>query len=74
MATTKKNFEDKFNELEIIVKNLESGEISLDDSIKKYTEAMTLAKECSDELNKASEKVNKILTESGNLEDFNIED
>lgn len=74
MATSKKNFEDKFNELEIIVKNLESGEVSLDDSIKKYTEAMDLAKECSDELNKASEKVNKILTESGNLEDFNIED
>ncbi len=74
MATSKKNFEDKFNELEIIVKNLESGEVSLDDSIKKYTEAMALAKECSDELNKASEKVNKILTESGNLEDFNIED
>ena len=55
-----------------IVKELESGEVPLDDAINKYTEAMKLAKECSDKLNKVSEKVNKIMTENGKLEDFTV--
>ena len=58
--------------LEEIVKELESGEVPLDDAINKYTEAMKLAKECSDKLNKVSEKVNKIMTENGKLEDFTV--
>ena len=55
------NFESKIRELEVIVKELEIGEVNLDDAIDKYTKAMKLAKECSDKLNKATEKVNKIL-------------
>ena len=66
------NFEDKIRELEEIVKELESGEVSLDNAIEKYTKAMKLAKECSDRLNAATEKVNKILKENGELVDFNI--
>ena len=42
------SFEDKIRELEEIVKELESGEVNLDDAIEKYTKAMKLAKECSD--------------------------
>ena len=61
-------------ELEVIVKELESGEVNLDDAIEKYTKAMKLAKECSDKLNKATEKVNKILKENGGLEEFNVEE
>ena len=50
------SFEDKIKELEAIVKELESGEVNLDDAIEKYTKAMNLAKECSDKLNTAVEK------------------
>ena len=60
-----KTFEDKIRELEAIIKELEEGEVNLDDAIEKYTKAMKLAKECSDKLNKATEKVNKILLENG---------
>ena len=70
----KKKFEELMKELETIVKELENGEISLEDSITKYTEAMKLVKACGDKLNKASESVNKILTENGTLEDFKIDD
>ena len=63
-------FEEKVMKLEKIVKDLEEGNVNLDDAIKKYTEAMVLAKECHDELQKAEEKVNKIMTENGSLEDF----
>lgn len=65
-------FEDKIKLLEEIVKELESGEVPLDDAINKYTEAMKLAKDCSDKLTKVSEKVNKIMLDNGQLEDFEI--
>jgi exodeoxyribonuclease VII small subunit len=70
----KKKFEDLMKELETIVKELENGDIDLETSIEKYTEAMKLVKICGDKLNKASASVNKILTENGSLEDFKIED
>lgn len=69
-----KTFEQKIEELENIVKELETGEVSLDDAITKYTEAMKLAKECNDKLNNVTEQVNKILKENGSLEDFKIEE
>ena len=53
---------------------LEEGEVNLDDAIEKYTKAMKLAKECSDKLNKATEKVNKILLDNGTLQDFNVQE
>lgn len=68
-----KKLEDELKELESIIKELESGEINLDDAINKYATAMKIAKSCSDKLAKAEEQVNKILTENGKLEDFNIE-
>ena len=36
------SFEDKIKELESIVKELESGEVNLDDAINKHTKAMAL--------------------------------
>ena len=65
-------FEEAIAKLEAIVKELESGNCSLDDAINKYTEGMNLAKTCGDKLNDATEKVNKILAENGQLEDFTI--
>lgn len=67
-------FEEKIKKLESIVTELENGDIEIEESLEKYTEAMKLAKECSDSLTKVSEKVNKILLENGQLEDFNIEE
>lgn len=74
MANKEKNFEESLIELENIVKELEAGNIDLDKAIDKYSEAMKLAKVCSDKLNNATEKVNKILKENGVLEDFTIEE
>ncbi len=70
----KKKFEDKVKELEEIVATLENGDVSLDDSINKYTEAMKLVKECDDELKNIEEKVNKIVNENGELEDFEVKE
>lgn len=69
----KKTFEDALNELETIVKELESGNVNLDDAINKYTEAMKLAKECSDKIKNAEDIVSKIVKENGELEDFEVD-
>lgn len=65
-------FEEKLENLEKMVVELESGNVSLDDAIDKYTNAMKLAKECSLKLKNAEENVNKILNDN-NEEDFNVE-
>lgn len=67
-------FEDNLKELETIINELENGEIDLDASIEKYTKAMKLVSTCEKKLNEVEEKVNKILNENGELEDFNIEE
>lgn len=69
-----KTFEESLVELEGIVKELEAGNVDLDKAIEKYSDAMKLAKLCSDKLNNATEKVNQILKENGTLEDFEIEE
>ena len=69
-----KTFEESLAELENIVKELESGNVDLDKAISKYSEAMKLAKLCSDKLNNATEKVNQILKENGALEEFHVEE
>ena len=74
MASKEKTFEESLVELENIVKELESGNVDLDKAIEKYSEAMKLAKTASDKLNNATEKVNKILKDNGELEDFEIEE
>lgn len=76
MANEKKelSFEEKIKLLEEIVKELESGEVPLEEAIDKYTTAMKLAKECSDKLTSVSEKVNKIMLENGKLDDFTVEE
>lgn len=69
----KKTFEEALVELEAIVKELENGDVELDKAIEKYTEAMKLVKFCNDKIVKATDKVNKILTEDNKLEDFKVE-
>ena len=67
------NFEESIKNLELIVKDLENGNVPLDDAINKFNEAMNLVKICDEKLKNAEENVNKILSENRKLEDFSIE-
>lgn len=69
-----KTFEENLENLEKIVKDLESGNIPLDDAIEKFTEAMKLAKLCDNKLKNAEEKLNSILNKDGKLEELSIEE
>lgn len=69
-----KKFEELMTDLEEIVKDLENGTTDLEKTIEKYTKAMKIVKVCNDKLASATEAVNKILNENGELEDFAIEE
>lgn len=68
------NFEENIKKIEAIVKELESGDVALDDALNKFNEAFKLSKECDDKLNEVNESLNKILNKDGNLEDFKIDE
>jgi len=68
------SFEEDLAKLETIVKELESGEVPLDDAINKFSEATKLAKKCDEKLKNAEESIHKILNEDGTITDFNVEE
>ncbi len=61
----KVSFEEKLSNLEKIVKDLESGEVPLDDAINKFNEAMSLAGDLNKTLENASQTINKVLNKDG---------
>ena len=67
MATKTKTFEEAIVRLEEIVKLLESGEASLDESIKLYSEGVELVGECNKKLDETERKI-KLLSADGGKE------
>ena len=57
-------FEEAFQKLESIVKRLEDGNLSLDDSLKAFEEGVRLSRFCSKKLDEAEKKVEILLKES----------
>ena len=70
----KVKFEEKMQNLETIINDLENGDIDLDESIEKYTKAMQLVKECDTELKSVEEQVSKLVSENNEIKDFDIEE
>ncbi len=66
----KSNFEEAIRELEKIVDDLESGELSLEDSIKAFEKGIELSRLCRKKLEKAEGRVKKLLEKSGG--DFDL--
>lgn len=57
---SKLSFEEALTQLENIVRELESGQIKLDDAVQAYERAVALKKLCQDKLNAAALKIEKI--------------
>lgn len=68
------NFEENIKKLETIVRELESGNVALDDAMDKFNEAFKISKECDKRLKEVSESLNKVLNKDGELEEFKIEE
>ena len=59
-----KKFDEMMQRLEDIVRNLEAGELSLEDSLKIFEEGMKLVHSCSKKLEEAEQKVALLVKES----------
>ncbi|MFC1475279.1 exodeoxyribonuclease VII small subunit [Candidatus Zixiibacteriota bacterium] len=75
MAASKKykNYETALERLEEITELLESGEMSLEESIKLYTEGMEITKICDGQLKEAEKKIKIILEKNGELTEADFE-
>lgn len=62
------SFEENLIEIDGIIEKLESGELTLDESIKEYETAMKLLKKSSDLLNRAEGKVLKVVEKADGIE------
>ncbi len=59
------------NQLEKIVSELESGDLSLEESIKKFEEGIKISKVCSKILDETEMKINMLVQDAeGNVSEF----
>ena len=63
MATAK-TFEKAMEQLEKIVKELESGELTLEASIKKFEDGIKLSRLCSRKLEETENRINALRNDS----------
>lgn len=68
------SFEEALQELERLVSSMEEGELSLEDSMKAFEKGIKLTRECQTALQKAEQKVQILLNESGETQAFDVED
>lgn len=65
MARTRTNdFEKSFQQLESIVKRLESEELPLDDSLQLFEEGIRLSRFCNQKLEEVEKKIELILADA----------
>ena len=55
------SFEQAYRRLEIILEKMNSGKLSLDESLKLYEEADALITACSTRLSQAEQKIEKLI-------------
>ena len=57
----KQTFENAMKRLEAIVEELESGDLALDEALKKFQEGVKLSKLCANKLDETEKKVSILL-------------
>ena len=69
VATDKKavDFEKQLSNLEALVESLESGDLSLEDSLKSFEQGIKVARECQTALKQAEQKVELLMREGDEL-------
>ena len=68
------NFEKALEELESIVEDLESGDLSLENSLKSFEKGIKLARQCLEKLSQAELQVQKLIEEDGELKTTPLKD
>lgn len=61
------NFEKALNELESVIEKMESGQLSLEDSLQGFEDGLKLARRCQTSLKDAEQKVQVLIEQNGEL-------
>ncbi|OQX12948.1 MAG: exodeoxyribonuclease VII small subunit [Thiothrix lacustris] len=69
VSSTPANFESAMLALETLVQRMESGELSLEDSLKEFERGVLLTRQCQEALKAAEQRV-KLLSADGQESDF----
>ncbi|MCR6096664.1 exodeoxyribonuclease VII small subunit [Salipaludibacillus agaradhaerens] len=67
-------FEESMEALENLVEKLEKGDVPLEEAITMFQEGMTLSKECHDRLQKVEKQMAEVLSEDGEISNFQVEE
>ncbi len=69
MARQKKppSFEQSLNDLQTLVERLESGDLSLEESLATFEQGIGLTRECQSALQDAEQRVQTLLEQNGTL-------
>ncbi|ABQ55729.1 TPA: exodeoxyribonuclease VII small subunit [Legionella pneumophila] len=62
------HFEQSITELEEIVRQLEKGELTLEESLKQFEKGISLARRCQNALNQAEQKIETLTGTDSNIE------
>lgn len=68
------DFEKALEELEDLVTAMEEGEMSLEESLQAFEKGIKLTRECQGALKQAEQKVQVLLDESGETEEFDADE
>lgn len=63
----KEKFEEALEKLEAIVHQMETGEMSMEESLKAFEEGIKLARYCTKKLDEADRRVDLLLRQEGEL-------
>ena len=66
------NFEEAMKKLEQITAELEKGDLSLDEAVKKFEEGIILSKECNKILEDSEKRINILINNDGNITEENF--
>ena len=69
MARQKKTpvFEQSLSDLQALVERLESGDLSLEESLATFEQGISLTRECQSALQNAEQRINVLLEQNGTL-------
>lgn len=66
---TTPSFEQALTELQDVVERLESGELSLEESLTAFEQGVRLSRDCQNALSQAEQKVQILLERDGQLQE-----
>lgn len=73
-AQTSSNLEKTLETLEALVEKMESGDLSLEESLQAFEQGVRLTREAQQALQAAEQKVRILLQDDQEPEDFNADD